>query len=43
LLSLGQPRQNLPRTDSTLTAAVEGDQGFSELLKLFKKAGLDVD
>jgi thiol-disulfide isomerase/thioredoxin len=29
--------------DGTLTAAVEGDQGFSELRKLLKKAGLDVD
>jgi thiol-disulfide isomerase/thioredoxin len=29
--------------DGTLIAAVEGDQGFSELRKLLKKAGLDVD
>jgi len=29
--------------DGTLTAAVEGDQGFAELRKLLKKAGLDVD
>ena len=29
--------------DGNLTAAVEGDQGFGELRKLLKKAGLDTD
>ena len=30
-------------SDGKLTSAVEGDQGFSDLRKLLKKAGLDVD
>jgi len=29
--------------DGTLTSAAEGDQGFGELRKLLKKAGLDTD
>ena len=29
--------------DGTVTSAVEGDQGFGELRKLLKKAGLEVD
>jgi cytochrome c biogenesis protein CcmG, thiol:disulfide interchange protein DsbE len=29
--------------DGTVSSAVEGDQGFAELRKLLKKAGMDVD
>lgn len=29
--------------DGTVASAVEGDQGFGELRKLLKKAGLEVD
>jgi thiol-disulfide isomerase/thioredoxin len=29
--------------DGTLTSAVDGDQGFAELRKLLKKAGLDIE
>jgi len=29
--------------DGTVAAAVEGDQGFSDLRKLLKQAGLEVD
>ena len=29
--------------DGTIAAAVEGDQGFSDLRKLLKKAGLEVE
>jgi hypothetical protein len=29
--------------DGTFGSAVEGDQGFSELRKLLKKAGMEVD
>jgi hypothetical protein len=29
--------------DGAVTSAVEGDQGFGELRKLLKKAGLDTD
>jgi hypothetical protein len=29
--------------DGTLAGVVEGDQGFSELRKMLKRAGMDVD
>jgi hypothetical protein len=29
--------------DGTLTSAAEGDQGFSDLRKLLKKAGLELE
>lgn len=37
------PTYMIINADGTLASAVEGDQGFSELRKLLKKAGLEVD
>jgi thiol-disulfide isomerase/thioredoxin len=37
------PTYMVINADGTLASAVEGDQGFAELRKLLKKAGLDVE
>ncbi len=37
------PTYMIIEKDGTLSAAVEGDQGFGELRKLRKKAGLELE